>query len=129
MKGRLQKSDARESSLAGAVHYGHHQLAAEAMVLNTGINGDGSYAGDSRPLIQAVAAHDASLDLGDDAVKPRMLRKQPREHSRGYFRRGEIRREAMIHVDLGKGFKADSPAVLSVIRSRLADHDCSISLM
>jgi hypothetical protein len=129
MKGRLQKSDARNSALAGAFHYGHHQLAADAMVLNAGINGDGSYAGDSRPLIQAVAAHDASLDLGDDAVKPRMLREQPREHSNSYFRRGEIRREAMILVDLGECFKADSPAVLSVIRSRLADHGCSISLL
>ena len=68
MEGGLHEADSGSSALVGAFDHGLHQLAADALVLRVGVDGDGADAVDDRALVKAVAAENAAIAFGHDAV-------------------------------------------------------------
>jgi hypothetical protein len=118
----LDETNARCAALESAIHDRLHEFAADAMVLNSRIDGDGADAGDDRALIETVAAHDAAVDLRHDAVKAGMAEHEIHD-AESNFRTRKVAGKIMFGVDGGECAVADSAAGSGVRERSLADGD------
>ncbi len=121
VEGGLHEPHAREVARRRALEHPAHQAAADAAVLRVGVDRDGADAGDRRALVEHVAADDAAVVLGHDAVESRMREAQGEEGD-GDVGVREVRREAVLRVDPGEGSVTDPAAGLGVGRRRRAEH-------
>ena len=97
VKRGLYQADSGRTASVGAIHHGLHQLAADAAILDVGVDGDGTDTGNRGALIEAIAAHDAAFDFGDDAVETGS--ENIIEAAARRFRRGEIARKTVRTTD------------------------------
>ena len=72
MERGLDEADAGGATLLRSIHGCIHELAADTEVLHGGVDGDGADAVDHGALVHAIAANDAALVLGYDAVEVRV---------------------------------------------------------
>src|SRR5262245_51485622 len=72
VKRGLYQTYACEILFCRAIHYGLHELASGARVLCRRINSDGTYAGDGRALVEAIAADNPPVLFRHYAVEARM---------------------------------------------------------
>ncbi len=114
MKCGLHEAYSGGVARACAIERGLHQLPPDAEILRGGIDGNRAEAGDDGTLVEAIAADDAALVFGDDAVKI-PVGKHHREHASGIIGRGKIAGESVGRIDCGKSGIADWAAGGSVL--------------
>ena len=125
MKRGLYKPDADGISRVGTVEHRLHEAAAEALILDVGIDGDGTYAMDDGALVEAVGAENLSVGFSDHTVEAGRV-EHAVDETVGVFGIGKIAGKVVGGVDGREGVVADLAAGSSVFRSGLADDDVVI---
>src|SRR5579862_9792826 len=112
---RLHQANSGEAPGLRAVHDRAHQLTADALVLNLGIDRDRPDARDGIALVEEVAAGDFPVMLGHHAMESRIA-----QHSANYaggdFGVGKIRRKIVRVRDRGESGMADAPKLRRIVR-------------
>ncbi len=98
VKGGLYQADSCRAALVRAVNDGFHELAADAPVLDGRVDGDGADAVDDGALVEAVAAEDAAVAFGDDAVDAG-CGEEHGDDAGGYISVGEVAGKTVSGVD------------------------------
>jgi hypothetical protein len=116
VEGGLHEAHAGSASFGGAVHDDLHESAARAAVLHGGIDGDGTDAVDDGALVKAVAADDASVAFGNDAVEAGAGERDG-EQADGGLGRGEVAGKVVLRIEDGEGVVTDAAADGGVFRA------------
>ena len=120
VKGSLHQPDSCCAALVGTVDDRLHELAADAPVLDGRVDGDGADAADDGAFIESVAADDAAVAFGDDAVDAG-CGEEHGDDSNGYISVGEVTGKTVDGVDGAEGVVTDLAAGGGVLRSGAAN--------
>lgn len=118
----LDEADSGGVALAGAVHDGLHEAAADSVILGFGIDGDGTDAANRASLIQTIAAENAALAFGDHAVDGG-VREHHLHQADGMVGVGKIAREVVGGIDAGECSVADLTGGDGIGRRGLSDEN------
>src|ERR1700675_917229 len=114
MESSLKKPTPRKFSPRCAIQNGLHKSGADAMILSFRINRNRTDTANRRALIQAVASHNLPAKLRDHRIES-WMGEHLGEQTDCYVRIGQVRREAVMRIDLCECFIADTTAFGGVL--------------
>src|SRR5262249_13374059 len=118
-------TDAAKPALIAAIDHRAHELPSDPAVLDMGIDGDGTDAGDLVALVETVAAHDAATILGDDAVEAGIAEQQADDPDSELLA-GHFVWEVVLLRYRAERFVEDAAAGADVVRCGRSDADGTI---
>jgi len=113
VESRLHEAHADGALFFGAIQDRLHEPATDGGVLHRGVDRDRADAGDRVALVEAIAADDLPVALGDDDVESRVL-EDPAQEARGDVGRRKIGREVVLRRDVRECVVADTTARIGV---------------